>query len=99
MSKKVSLSLTGSKIFADLRGSQWAFSFISRSRRQEGRYDFECEIVLVSVASGTPLKIANLVVEHVPPNRSGPCSSDGSPQERLLKEGVPTELGHRIARS
>jgi hypothetical protein len=34
-------------------------------RRQEGRYDFEYEIVLVSVAAGTPLKIANLVIEHV----------------------------------
>jgi hypothetical protein len=49
----------------DLRGSQWVFSFISSSRRQESRYDFECEIVLVSVATCTPLKIANLVVEHV----------------------------------
>lgn len=28
-------------------------------------FDFECEIVLVSVAAGTPLKIANLVVVHV----------------------------------
>ena len=35
------------------------------SRRQEGRDDFEYEIVLVSVAAGTPLNIAHLVVEHV----------------------------------
>lgn len=55
--------MPASPSFPGLRGSQRVLFLISRYWRQEGRDDFELEVLLVTVAVGSLLEDTDLIVE------------------------------------
>jgi hypothetical protein len=87
------LAKIGQLRILDLRGSQWVFFCTPCSPRQEGRDDFELEVVLITVAVGAPLEDTDLVVESLHQAKAHLVL-----RVTVRRDAVPVAVDHRRER-